>query len=331
MKFSTPGSSLIFVLLFVFGLAGCSESEPVARQSSPAVEKENLASSPPPKKIALVMKTLTNPFFIKMEQGARQAEQELELELIVKTAAQETSIQQQIGIVEGLIRAKVDAIVIAPGDSIGLIPVLKQAQDAGIIVVNIDNRLDREYSKASGLTGVSFISVDNEQGAYDSAKTLVTQLDRPTEVAILEGIRAAENAKDRKNGAMRAFNESELVTVVASETAHWKIDEAYEVTKTILEQHPDIEAIFCANDMMALGTVKYLKDNGHNNIKVAGYDALEQAMIAVKNGEMIATVDQQAAEQGYQGVLFAYRALMGERLPAVILIDTRLITKNSSY
>lgn len=333
MKFSTPVSSLIFVLLFSFGLAGCSESEPVGRQSLPAAEKEDAASLPPPKKIALVMKTLTNPFFIKMEQGARQAEQELEIEIeiIVKTAAQETSIQQQIGIVEGLIRDKVDAIVIAPGDSIGLIPVLKQAQDAGIIVVNIDNRLDREYSKASGLTNVPFISVDNEQGAYDSAKTLVTQLDRPTEVAILEGIRAAENAKDRKNGAIRAFNESEFVTVVASETAHWKIDEAYEVTKTLLEQHPDIEAIFCANDMMALGAVKYLKDNGHKKVKVAGYDALDQALIAVKNGEMIATVDQQAAEQGYQGVLFAYRALMGERLPAVILIDTRLITKNSSY
>ncbi|MCB0021873.1 MAG: substrate-binding domain-containing protein, partial [Caldilinea sp.] len=88
------------------------------------------------------MKTLTNPFFIEMEKGARRAEQELGIELIVKTGAQETSIEQQIAIVDDFIARGVDAIVIAPGSSTELIPVLKKAQDAGIVVINIDNRLD---------------------------------------------------------------------------------------------------------------------------------------------------------------------------------------------
>ena len=318
---STSSFFLLFTLLFT--VSGCSETPPptavTPAKTPPPVEQ--------PKTIALVMKTLTNPFFIEMERGARTAEQELGIKLVVKTAAQETSIQQQIGIVEGLIQEQVDAIVIAPGDSVELIPVLKQAKDAGIVVVNIDNRLDPVFSKASGLSPVPFISVDNEQAAYDSVRALLAELSGPTDVVILEGIRGAENAKARKAGAVRALGESDTATLVASETAHWKIDEAYDVTAKLLQDHPGVGAIFCANDMMALGTIKYLQDNDRTDIKVAGYDALEQAVDAVKAGQLVATIDQQAAEQGYQGVLFAFRALLGERLPSVILIDTRLITK----
>ena len=120
----------------------------------------------PPIRVALVMKTLTNPFFIEMERGARDAVDEFNIELIVRTAAQETSIEQQIEIINQLVRDEVDAIVVAPGDSLSLIPVLKNAKDAGIIVINIDNRLDPEFSKSHGLLNVPFISVDNEQGAY---------------------------------------------------------------------------------------------------------------------------------------------------------------------
>jgi ribose transport system substrate-binding protein len=305
-------------------LAGCSnETESVTVTSSvkqPEPEVKQVYS------IALVMKTLTNPFFIEMEKGARLAEKELNVRLLVKTAAQETSIQQQIGIVEELIHKKVDAIVIAPGDSIELIPVLKQAQDAGIVVINIDNRLDPEYSKVIGLSGVPFISVDNEQAAYFVTQTLTSRINQPASVAILEGIRAAENSEDRKNGALRAFKAQPLANVVAIVTGHWKIDEGYEETKKLFSRYPDIKAIFCANDMMALGAIKYLQSTGRTNVLIAGYDALEQAKDAIRAGTMLATVDQQAAEQGYQGVLFAYRALLGERLPSVILIDTRILT-----
>lgn len=113
-----------------------------------------------------------------MEQGARKAEQELGIELIVKTGAQETSIEQQIVIVEQLISDKVDAIVIAPAGSAELIPVLKRAQDSGIVVVNLDNKLDDEAMKREGLNNVPFIGVDNLQGAYLSAQYIAKQGNR---------------------------------------------------------------------------------------------------------------------------------------------------------
>ena len=117
--------------------------------------------------------------------------------------------------------------------------------------------------------------------------------------------------------------------MVALESANWKIDEAYDVAKGLFAREPGISLLFCANDMMALGALKYLQESGKQGVKVASYDALDEAREAVKAGTMAVTVDQQAAEQGYQGVLAAMRALKGEQLPEMLLVDTRLVTAQS--
>ncbi|MFZ4626169.1 MAG: substrate-binding domain-containing protein, partial [Rhodoferax sp.] len=185
---------LLPAIAFGLGLFGCGDS------GSPSVS--TTLSTPAPvasaqvatkKQIGLVMKTLTNPFFVEMEKGARRAEKELGISLKVKTAAQETSIEQQIQLVEDLIAARVDAIVIAPGDSQRLVPALKKAVDAGIKIVNIDNRLDPETVKQAGMSPIAFVSVDNEAGGYKAGKFLANGVTVPTQAAILEGIRSADN------------------------------------------------------------------------------------------------------------------------------------------
>jgi ribose transport system substrate-binding protein len=275
------------------------------------------------------MKTLTNPFFVEMEQGARRAEAELGVTLIVKTAAQETSIDQQIAIIEQLIEQYVDAIVIAPGDSTSLVPVLLRAQQAGIAVVNIDNRLDPTLTRELGLINVPFISVDNEEGAYQAARTVSTTITTPTEAIIIEGITSAQNAIDRTHGAQRAFAENPALTLVATETAHWKIDEAYAVTKRLLTDHPKVGVIFCANDMMALGALQYLAETNRTDVQVAGFDALAEARQAISAGRMVVTVDQQAAQQGYLGVRSAVALLAGDEVPAETMVLVQLITRDS--
>lgn len=321
-----------WVLLVAFTCAGCASAstsaiDQLVVEPAPAGQVLVLQTTQVAKpRIALVMKTLTNPFFVEMERGARQAEQELDIILTVKTGAKETSIEQQIAIVKQLIRDQVDAIVIAPASSTDLVPVLVEAQAAGIPIVNIDNRLDQELSAKVGLANVPFISVDNELGAYLSAQVLSSRIDRPTQAVILEGIRSADNAQERKAGALRAFAENDLIQLVASETANWKIDEAYDVISNLYSQHPEIKAIFCANDMMALGVLKYLEDTGRTDVLVVAYDALAEANAAVAEGRLLATVDQQAALQGYKGVLTALRMIQGETIPSEELVDVRLVT-----
>ncbi len=318
---------LLYAAVLGMGLMACGQSSSPSVSTGPAAAAP--ASSPaakPMPQIGLVMKTLTNPFFIEMEKGARRAEKELGVSLLVKTAAQETSIEQQVQLVNDLIAAKVDAIVIAPGDSQSLVATLKKAADAGIKIVNIDNRLDPAALQQAGAPEIPFISVDNEAGAYKAGKFLADQVSGPTQAAVLEGMRSADNARQRMEGAKRGLAENKQIRLVATETANWKIDEAYSVSKALFAKHPDIRLLFAANDMMAIGAVKYLQESGKTKVLVVGYDALTEAITEIKSGRMAATVDQQAAEQGYQGVALALRMLKGEKVPAITLIDTRLVT-----
>lgn len=320
---------LLFILL-AMSFTGCSKnstdnSKKLIIENQDNNTNQNSKADGDKKNIALVMKTLTNPFFIEMEKGARKAEEEFNINLTVKTGAKETSIEQQIAIVEELISKKADAIVIAPGSSTELIPVLKKAQDAGIPIVNIDNRLDAELSKKIGLKDVPFISVDNENGGYLSAKYISDKISKPAEVVILEGIREADNAQQRKNGAIRAFKENKNIKIVAMETANWKIDEAYDVIMKTFTNYHNTSAVFCANDMMALGVLQYLDKYNKKSVMVAGFDALDEVKKAIQNGQIDVTISQQADVQGYTGVKYALQIIEGKTPPMETMIDVKVI------
>jgi len=323
----------LFPILFCAALlGGCGDSGKASVSTvaqPPAEQTEKTQPSHAQSRVGLVMKTLTNPFFIAMERGARRAEKALNVELLVKTAAQETSIEQQIQIVEDMIADGVNAIVIAPGDSQRLIPVIKKAIDRGIKVVNIDNRLDPVAVEAAGLNPIPFVSVDNERAAHAAASYLINDVSSPVKAAIIEGIRTADNARQRMEGAKRAFADNPLVSVVASESANWKIDEGHDIAEKIFAAHPEVSVVFAANDMMGLGVIKFLREAGRTDVRVGAYDALDEAVAEVKSGRLVVTVDQQASEQGFQGVALALRLLSGEQVPATLLIDTRLVTKET--
>ncbi len=331
MSFKKKLVTLLFVLLWV---AACEQNRNAGIErlvSEPSATPETTASEEQPSgpEVALILKTVGNPFFAQVEQGAREAESKLGLQVQVKAVATETAVEQQIALVEEAIQAEVDAIVIAPMSATELVPPLAKAQQAGILVINIDDRLDPIRSQEEGLLDVPYVGVDNEQGAYLAAKFLADRIGQPTQVAILEGAPEASNAQARTAGALRAFQENRYTHVVATETAHWKIDEAYQVIGSLYEAYPEIGAVFSANDMMALGVLKYLEETGRSDVLVAGYDALDEAREAVRQGKLLVTVDQQAARQGYLGVEYAWRGLQGEELPKETLIDIRLVTQEN--
>jgi len=312
--------------LMVCLLAACGDSTTKAVVSTGDILAKEAPAQAAQVRVALIMKTLTNPFFIEMEKGARQAQKEHNVDLRVRTATQETSIEQQIQLVEQEIEAKTQAIVIAPGDSMRLVPVLKKAQDAGIHIVNIDNRLNPEAIAASGMKPVPFISVNNEQGAYEVAQFMASKVSAPAQAIVLEGIRTADNAEQRKRGALRAFQENPHIQVVASESANWEIDKAYQLTKTLFKTHPKVSLVFCANDMMAIGVIKYVQESGNRTVQIVGFDALEEAKTAIRAGQLLATVNQQADRQGYQGVITALELLKGGTPPMEIMVPTQVVT-----
>jgi ribose transport system substrate-binding protein len=321
--------ALALPLLLVLSSSACNSSEEPSRQPlllREAARAPSLEPAQAPKTVALVLVNIANPFFVLMEKGARRAESELGIRLRVVTAPNDISGEQQSASIRQLMQDKVDAIVLVPGHSEEMIPVVKEARAAGIVVINIDNRLDPTMSQEMNLTDVPFIGVHNDQGAYLSAKYLGSKLDRPSLVAVISGDPSSRASQDRERGVLRAFGEFEGIEVVATEVAYWKIDEAYQATARIFERHPKTRAIFCSNDLMALGTIRYLEETGREDVLVASYDDIEEARTAMRRGRLLATVNQRAAEQGYLGVKYAVRALAGEKLPAETFIDTELVT-----
>lgn len=320
--------SIRFMLCCCFVLSlltACGEQTAAPASASAAASKPAAPKKP---QIALVMKTQSNPFFVSMEKGARRAENELGVELLVRSASSETSIEHQILLIDELIDQKVDAIVIAPADSTRLVPALKRAQQAGIKLVNIDNQLSKEALERAQMPVVPFISVDNEDASYRAVKYLLKDVKGPVQMGILEGIRSAENASARLQGAQRAIAEKPQVKLVASESANWKIDEAYQQTERIFKKHPGITVMFCANDMMALGALKYLQDKGRKDVLIGAYDGVEDVRLAIRDGKIAVSVDQQAAQQGYQGIKLALQLLQGKPAAPVTMVDALLLHAN---
>lgn len=277
-------------------------------------------------KVALVMKALTNPFFSKMKQGAEEYSREHGIPLEVFGTERETDVSHQIAIVESLIARRYGAVVIAPADSRKLIPVCAKAVEAGIVVVNIDNPLHAPTLKRQGLI-IPFVGSDNRQGASLVGDYIRRRLGGNGRVAVIEGIRGVENAELRRSGFVETVTQGGGVEVVASESANWHQDEALSVVTEVLERHTELDAIFCANDSMALGALQALDmlDIGHR-VLVAGYDNIRAVRSEMERGRIAATVEQHPELMGRYGVALAVEALGGRQVAAYTSTPLDLIT-----
>lgn len=318
-------------LLVLLGLGGCQD------ENRPRIEAVTTASAASPEsgkatgnlpRIALVMKSLSNPYFIEMEKGARQAQTENRAELFVKAVGLETSIDQQIQFIDDIINNKsADAIIIVPADSSRLAPVIARAHKAGIHIINLDTRLDADALAQEGIGPLPFIGVDNHRAAYQAAAHLAASLPPKSEVAIIEGNSNAINALRRSEGARQAL-EAAGMRLVASQSS-WTIEQAYEITGNLLKQNPELRGIYCISDLIALGVIRYLADHGIRQVKVAGFDGIAQARAALASNQMVATVDQRPAEQGYLSVKAALDAIAGKPVTGQIKVETELLTRTS--
>jgi ribose transport system substrate-binding protein len=269
--------------------------------------------------VALVMKSLANEFFKTMEDGARahQAANAAAYDLVAVGIKDEQDVARQIALVEQMIARRVSAIVLAPADSKALVGVLRRATDAGIVVVNIDNRLDRDALAERSLK-VPFVGPDNRAGARQVGLAVAARLKPGDPVAILEGAPGAFNGIERTRGFEDAARETGL-RVVRSQTAYWETARASQLTSAIITEHPDLKALLCGNDSMALGAIAALKAAGRQgSVLVAGFDNISAVKALVASGEMVATADQHGDQLAVFGIEYALAAL---RQPGSPLAD----------
>jgi len=278
--------------------------------------------------IAFVMKTLNNPFFIDMQEGAQAAAKRLGVELVVQAAEREVDVEKQMQIVENLIQRKVSALCITPSGSREIVPAILKANEAKIPVLVIDTRVDQKALAEAGSTTVAFIGSDNKDGGRIAGEFIAGQLGGKGSVAILEGIPGHETGDARLNGFHEAIEKFKGIRIVASQTANWERDQGFNVFQNILQAHPGVQAVFACNDMMALGAVEAISAaRKQGKIIVVGFDAIKDSRTAIVNGEMHASIAQHPEEMGRLAVEYAYQAMKGQNIPAEIPVRIELITR----
>lgn len=287
---------LPFLLLIT--AVGCSSK---ATTSSGTSSSDSDSGDRP--KVALIMKSLANEFFSTMSEGAKthQREHSDEYTLLVNGIKDERDLSRQVGLVDEMVAAGVDAIVIAPADSKALVPALRKAKKKGVIVVNIDNRLDVDVLKSEGVQ-IPFVGPDNQAGAKMVGDYLASKLTKGDKVAILEGIRTSFNAQQRLLGFQASMKEAGI-EIVSSQSAEWEMSKANTIASAILSEHPDIKAILAANDSMALGAIAAVKSASKTDaVLVVGFDNITAVQEAIRQGKVLATADQYGGKLAVFGI-----------------------------
>lgn len=278
-------------------------------------------------RVALVMKSLANEFFLTMEKGA-QAHQQAhsnEYELISNGIKDELDVAKQIDLVEQMIAQGVQAIVLAPADSKALVAVAKKAMDAGIVVVNIDNKFDSEVL-ADKKTTIPFVGPDNRKGAKLVGEYLAKRLKQGDPVAIIEGAPNAFNGVQRKLGFEDSMKSAGM-KIVTSQSGYWETDKASQVVSALMTEHPEVRAVLCSNDSMALGAVAALRAAGKSEqVLVVGYDNISAVQQLLKEGKMLATADQHADQLAAFGIQYALEMLQKKSSPGDRETPVDLIT-----
>ncbi|MFK3718494.1 sugar ABC transporter substrate-binding protein [Pseudomonas fulva] len=284
-------------------------------------------------KVALVMKSLANEFFRTMEDGAKAYQQTHagEFDLVANGIKNETDTGEQIRIVEQMVNAGAKALVIAPADSKALVSAVKKAMDQGVVVINIDNRLDPELLKSKGIS-VPFVGPDNRKGARLVGEYLAKEkLKAGDQVGIIEGVPTTTNAQQRTAGFKDAMDAAQI-KIVSTQSGNWEIDKGNAVAASMLNEYPELKALLAGNDSMALGAVSAVRAAGKaGQVQVVGYDNINAIKPMIADGRVLATLDQAASQQAVFGIQAALKMVKGEKPDVdadnVIQTPVELITK----
>jgi len=268
------------------------------------------------KTVGLVVSTLNNPFFVTLKDGAVGEAKKAGINLIVLDSQNDPA--KEIANVEDLLSKGVAAILINPTDSDAVGNAIKMANRAKVPVITLDRG-------ANAGAVVSHIASDNVAGGKMAGEFIAKKLGKKGNAVELEGIPGTSAARDRGKGFNDAVKATQI-KVVARQAADFDRTKGLNVMENILQAQPKIDAVFAHNDEMALGALRAIQAS-KRNIIVVGFDATDDAVKAVKEGKLAATVAQQPAFIGAKGVETAKAVLEGKKVQPSIPVALKLVVK----
>ena len=321
--------SLSLVGVMAISLAACGGSGENKNSSSSAGNEAKSDVT-----VGIVVKTATNAHFQDIAYGAAVAGKDLGVNVEIDNTATESDIEGQITKCENLISKGVDALILTPNDSKGVSGAVEAAHSAGIPFVTVDTEIDNIWGENVKEYLPNYIGVDHTQMAYEMIHQVLEEMGGEGNVVILRGMDAASSSKERTEGIEKAIAEFPNVTVVESQSANYDQDTAATKMANILQAHSDVDAVFCCNDLMAMGAITALKEQGKevggdNGVIVTGIDGNVIALESIKNGELYATAYDWSILQGYYAVEQAVALINDEEVPERTMTPDTVITSEN--
>jgi ABC-type sugar transport system substrate-binding protein len=238
------------------------------------------------------------PFFVHMLNQIKAEAEAQGVDLIESDG--QNSAPKQTADVEAAVVQGVDAIVISPLDVNALAPAVEAAIQAGVPVVTIDRRVD-------GVEGIlAHVGADNVKGGEAQAQAIIAAFPDGARIFNLQGQPGAGPAIDRNQGVHNVLDAvADKYQIIFEQTANFARAEALTVTEAGLAANGEPDVIVCANDDMALGAIEACAARGFTKVKIYGFDALPEALVAVRDGTMAGTVEQFPGEQSRTAVRIA--------------------------
>ncbi len=268
--------------------------------------------------IGLSVSTQNNPFFVTLVEGAKAAANEAGVQLVVVDAGDDAS--KQVSDIEDLVAKNVSVLIVNPVDSDTVTSAVQSAVNKGVKVISADRAVN-------GVEIDCQIASDNVMGAELATQYIVDQVGEGSKVAELQGTVGASAANDRGLGFHNIADDK--LEVVASQPADFDRTKGMTVMENMLQANGDIQAVFAANDEMALGAMQAVAATG-KNILIVGFDATDDAIAAIKEGKMSATIAQQPDMIGATSVQTAIKLMNGETVEKSIPVEVTLITAENA-
>ncbi|WP_250675261.1 ribose ABC transporter substrate-binding protein RbsB [Paraclostridium ghonii] len=292
-------SIMMTIVLSSFMLVGCSQ------------KKDGT------KKIGLIVSTLNNPFFVDLKKGVEKEAKKLGYEVVVLDSQNDPA--KEVSNMEDITVKNVDLVLLNPVDSDSAVASVMIANNADLPVMTVDRI-------ANGGKVASHIASDNIAGGDMAAKFLIDKLGNKGNIVELEGIAGSSATRDRGKGFEDGIKGSNL-KIVSKQSADFDRTKGLTVMENIIQSQGKIDAVFAQNDEMALGASKALKDANMKDVVVVGFDATDDAIDAVKKGDMASTVAQQPILIGETSVKEANKYLKGEKVKDFVPVELQLVTK----
>lgn len=271
-------------------------------------------------KIGLSMNTLNNPFFVDVKNGVEKAAKENNVTLTVTDA--QNSAATQVSDIENLIAQKPDVIIIDPADSDAITAAVESCNKANIPVITMDRESNGGVVAAH--IGYDAIKSGNLAGDY-----VTSQLKdkKDAKVVEIQGIMGTNVAQNRSKGFNEIMTKNNL-KIIAKQSADFDRAKAMSVMENILQANPKIDAVYAANDEMALGALEAIKASGRlKDIVLIGCDAIDPSLEKIRAGELNATIAEPPFFLGKKGVETALSVLKGEKVEKIVYLKSTLVTK----